>query len=139
MNLNANIYHVAEALENASEGDTVHVWNIDCVMRGISNDEMDERNISRDYIDNHICQLKVENSTITLNFHEHIQEEDIVFGPSEPHGTDPKELNDTLCIILQQVDYAYDIIEWELASINAASMGYDGYLADYEFSYEALV
>lgn len=139
MNLNASIYYVAEALENAEYGDEIDVWDKDVVMRGIDSNEMDERNIERNYISDHVCSLTKNKSTITLNFHDSIQEDDIVFGPSEPHGTDPKEINETLRIVLLQVEYMYNIIEWELASINAQSMGHDGFLADYGIEFETLI
>jgi len=148
---NCDSNRVVEAIENIDEEPEVEepieiqVWDKDVVMRGISNEAMEERNIQRDYLDDYVCRIELHTaSQIKLKFHERVVENEFSLNPAGPNAIDPRqathpgELGEQLGVIVKQLDYAYDCI-WDFASVNGASIAHGGHITDYEFTYETFM
>jgi hypothetical protein len=147
MHLNADTLHVIEALEygmEESEEGQLTVWDLDVVMRGISDAEMDERNIQHTHAHDNVCTIEWERSPyITLKFHENEVENEFSLNPvgkgaiDPQQATQPQELGSRLRDVVQQLNYAYDIHCWDFGKVNGASIATGGYVTDYEFEFEA--
>lgn len=145
--INVDLYHVVEGIEAAkqSDEDTIQVWNKDAVMKGVSDDEMDERNIERGDYRELVCTITRTPTQITLSFHEQSVEEEFCLDPVGLHALDPQqatqphELGEALNIATLQMNYAYDIRRWDFSKVNGASIAHGGYVTSYEFEFEALI
>ena len=147
--INCDIYHLEESIEkmkNSEEIERIHVWDIDCVMRGISIDEMKERNI----LDRgeSVCYLQEMGiGSFRFKFHQNQIDDysEFCFRPPEPteinaHGycTLPEKLGDTLKEVVIQLEEMYSDLLWDLSKINGASIANGGHITDFEFEYEVV-
>jgi hypothetical protein len=149
--INCDGLRVNEAIEKAQklEKDVrIKVWDIACVMRGISDNEMEERNIPKE-IDNIICTIELEwfdsmdkySPTGKLKFHEKSVENEFTLNPvgighiDPQQATLPKDLSYNLQLVQEQIDYKFNSI-WDFSKVNGASYANGGYITDYEFEYE---
>lgn len=151
---NADIMHVAEAVELLKEQEEVtiddpikiQVWGKDVVMFGITNEEMDDRNIPRDDYEDLVCTIEIHTANqLKLKFHEKVVENEFSLNPVGPHAIDPQqatqpqELGVALKMVVDQLNYAYDIYTWDFVKVDGASIAHGGYICDYEFEYEAFM
>ena len=144
MKRNCDIYHVVESLEKCREierGELI-VWDTECIMKGITDEKMDERNIPR-VIDDIVCYIEWDTTPVaTFKFHQNEVTEpfSIDIAPVDSYlvgnnVSEPKDLGERLQIVQKQLDYAYDC-EWDLGKLEAASIAHGGHFTDYEFEYE---
>jgi len=146
---NCDIKHVVESLEKCRSEyrkGKLTVHDNECVMKGISHEEMENRNIHKN-VDDVVCYIEWDSSSICqLKFHQNEIERAnaLKLNPAPPdafppikQATEPKNLGKRLAFVQKQLDYAYDC-EWELGKVEAASVN-NGHLTDYEFEYDFMI
>lgn len=144
--IHCDIYHIQEAIEKMQKErkiDEVHVWDIDCVMRGISREEMRERNLTDR--GESVCYIEeqVQNS-FTFSFHQNQMDTYSEFCLRPPgvneidpdYHTDVKSLGENLKEVVEQLEGKYSDIIWDLAEISGASYAQSGHITDFEFEFE---
>ena len=108
MELNTDLYHVVESLENAMEEHEegrLKIWDTECIMKGIPREEMEKRNIPRD-IDNLVAEIEWDSTPIgKLHFHQSEVDHILELRPA-PKGaihpkqaSEPKELGPRLALV----------------------------------------
>lgn len=145
--INCDIYHVGEAIDKMQEDDgidRVHVWDSDCVMRGISREEMKERNIT-DRSES-VCYLKGEvMHNFKFKFHQNQIDDyrEFCFRPPEVNEADAgqyhtpvESLGENLKEVVLQLQEKYSDVIWDLSKIDGASYAQAGHITDFEFEFD---
>lgn len=144
--INCDINHIEDGMKrmnnNNNNIDYLNVWDTHCVMRGITIDEMKERNILADDPEQ-VCQIEYSAcKNFRLHFHQSQveYENNFSFSPyNSSNCTYPEELGDKLAEVVRELDSMYDDTVWNFAGVEAASFGRDGKLTDFEFEYDLMV
>ena len=142
--INCDINHIEEAIEAVKEQDNpdrIHVWDSDCVMRGIGREEMKERNI---FATNprEVCRIEHRaGDSFTLHFHQSqvSYTQNFCFNARDSTtATKPKQMGENLKILVDELEKIYRDLIWDFAGVEAQSYGRDGELTDYEFEYDLI-
>jgi len=147
--INCDINHVVEGLEklkNNDNYDRLHVWETECVMRGITFDEMKERSIV-EYADSVAYIEKIVTDNFTFKFHQNQIDRGNTFDFRPPgydeinheYCTTPEELGENLNRIVEKIESEYGELIWDLVEMQAASIAGPGHLVDFEFEYEFII
>lgn len=135
-----------EKLDNNDEYDRLDVMDTYCVMRGITLDEMKERNIHH-----HAEQIatikKKSSSSYKFKFHQNQmdEEQEFCFRPPGLNEIDPDycmtpgELGEKLAEVEEELNNIFSDISWDFSKVDAASIAHGGYLTSFEFEYEFVV
>jgi len=143
--INCDINHVEDAMEAVKKQenpDKIHVWDSDCVMRGIGHGEMKERNI---FATNprEVCRLEYSSSdSFTLHFHQSqvSYTQEFSFNPrNSSTATKPKQMGDNLEVVVNELEKMCTDLIWDFAGVEAQSYGRDGKLTDFEFEYDLIL
>lgn len=144
--INCDINHIEEAIETAREGentDRIHVWDSDCVMRGISREEMKDRNCHHNA--ESVCYIEEEvPGQFSFKFHQNQIDTNSEFCLRPPgvdeidpdYHTDVKSLGENLKRVVEQLEDIYSDLIWDLAEISGASYAQGGHITDFEFEFE---
>ena len=145
--INCDINHIEEAIESAREQENpgrIHVWDIDCVMRGISREEMKERNLTGR--GESVCYIEEQvRDQFSFKFHQNQIDDftEFCFRPpgvdeidAQDYHTPVKELGDNLENVINQLEDIYSDLIWDLAKINGASYAQGGHITSFEFEFE---
>jgi len=141
-----DINHVVESFKKCkNEFDEFDLTVIDnnCVMKAITKEEKNKRNIQWD-VDDIVCNIKSNGMQYEMTFHENSVENELTLKPAGHQAMNPKqaslpkELGYNLSFVQKQLDYAFNC-QWDLSCINAGSIAHGGYLTDYEFTYDILI
>lgn len=134
-----------EKLQGNENYDRLKVLDTDCVLRGITLQEMQERNI-RDYAQ--ICSIEdVVANNFKFKFHQGqiADGQEFCFRPPKHNEIDadycpsPGELGGNIRKIERKLQEIYSDIIWDFAKVSAASIASPGHLTDFEFEYEMIV
>jgi len=145
--INCDINHVEDAIKAAREQENpgrIHVWNSVCVMRGISWEEMKDRNCHHNA--ESVCYIEEQvNHQFSFKFHQNQIDDftDFCFRPpgvdeidAGEYHTPVKDLGDNLERAVNQLENIYSDLIWDLAKINGASYAQGGHITDFEFEFE---
>jgi hypothetical protein len=146
--INCDINHMEHGIKmlNNSDNDIKYlsVWDTDCVMRGISREEMQERNIHATDPDE-ICKIEYSSyNSFRFHFYESMVEigKEFTFSPHIPSNfTSPEELGDKLGEVVDQLGmiFGFENIAWDFVGVKAQSYMQNGHLGSYEFEYDLIV
>lgn len=147
--IQCDINHVVEAIKRMEESediDRVQVWETDCVMRGISLDEMKERNCL--HCSDTVCTIgQKASTTFTLSFHQSQIDGDMEFCFRPPaaneidannYHTNVAEMGENLRKVVEKLKEEYSDIAWDLGQINGCSYANRGHITDFEFEFEMI-
>lgn len=145
--LYADTTHVIEALEQArddAEYDDpakVGVYASEAVMRGITREEVEERNLGGN-LGNHLCTFEYDGTRLTLTFHENVVDGSFRLNPAGcealppvEQATSPKALSSKVASVLREVESEWDVVSYDFTEVSAASMATGGHFTDFEFEY----
>jgi len=144
----ADVGHVAQAMSEVVESVSfedepvrMNVYDTDVVMRGITIDEVSDRNLHRS-LDHSVCSLEYDGTTMKLCFHENQVEGTFALNPAGVEAIDPsqttplKELAPAVNRVVGMIDHEFDLVSCDFAEVSAGSMATHGHLTDFEFEYE---
>ena len=144
----ADTGHVAQAMNEVVESVTfeddpvkMNVYDTDVVMRGITTDEVSDRNLHRS-LDHAVCSLEYDGTTMKLRFHEKEIEGTFSLNPAGNDAigvkqtTPLKEIAPSVNNVVGMIDHEFDLISCDFAEVSAGSMASGGHLTDFEFEYE---
>lgn len=145
--INCDINHLQEAIEKMQESeeiDRLHVWESDCVMRGIPYEQMKERNCHRNA--ESICYIEeIVSHQFTFKFHQNQIDgfQEFSFRPPGiheidvgPYHTPVKSMGENLKSVVEELEKMYSDLIWDLAKIEGASYANGGHITDFEFEFE---
>ena len=122
--------------------DYLIVWDTDCVMRGISLEEMKERNIIATNPDQ-ICRIEYSAyNSFRFHFHESQVDSGIEFSFNTHNPsicTKPEEMGENLKDVVEMMESLYGDMSWDFAGVEAQSYGLDGKLTSFEFEYDLVI
>lgn len=139
--------NVVEAIKRAVRhtdvgDDAMHVSVHDCeaVMRGITLDEIQERNLDG-HLGDHICTFEYDGTRLELTFHQNQLEGEFRLSPARhdaippvEQASDVKELAPTVGHVLHSLEREWDITCYDFMEVSAGSIG-NGHFTDFEFEY----
>lgn len=144
--LYADKNHVVEALEQMQDRTyedpevNLAVYDTEAVLRGVTYDEVRERNVDR-ILDDHLCTITYDGTRLKLSFHQKILEEPFTLQPANrgaiaaEQAPSPAELAPSLAPVLDDIEDEYDIITYDFIELGAGSMANGGHFTDFEFDY----
>lgn len=145
--LYADVEHVVEALERAREDGEfddpvrVSVYASDAVMRGITLDEVQDRNLDG-YLGEHLCTFEYDGTRLALSFHQSVIDGSFRLAPADvgalppvEQATGPKALSSDVAHVLRAIEDEWDITCYDFTEVSAGSMASGGHFTDFEFEY----
>lgn len=145
-----DITHTVEAIEELEENDDldkVEIYDTDCIMRGVSFEEMKERNIYPEHAEQIVVLTKNVSKNYTFKFHQSQIDDGKTFEMRPPgvnevnaqYCTTPDELGENLKKVVDEMEKISSTMFWDIGEIEGHSIARGGHITDFEFEYDVML